>query len=362
MQEVNDKLLQELNDVQNKIYEIENECKYAQEQNKEYEIQTHHIRENYDTKINELQQVIKEKSIEIDQLEVNYNNLMDRMNETNAHYETVIAKQEKMILPQEETLIKVIDYKSEASIKTPIDSDLTEKIKVLQFMLHDSEKSKDDAIAICQELLIELTRREYENSTKQPKPPTELTPDSIQEIENQIIPTDQIDAKPEPVEPVFFSQNLFTNTAPTETEELFEAKVAYKCFDNQSQGDSILVETDDLWGTEEAQLEAQHVQTNDLVEKYNLLEKEHQDLIEKYKALKRNSIKTIKKLKESNKEKKQGDFSDDLDMAIVDELKLQIENWEKVVKELKQEKDKYLIERESLLKQVDVSIYKKEFL
>lgn len=144
-------------------------------------------------------------------------------------------------------------------------------------------------------------------------------------------------------------------------EDPVKVKEAYLCFSDNQAG----LGDDDGWGwsPDDVKSEEEHakkIQTNDdLLNKIRVLEMERSNHLEEIKQLQIKSGKLIKKLKEFkqkneqlNQTKKTDDFN--LDDAIVDELKSQIESLEKKIKETVAELDKEKKDKENVLKRIDV--------
>lgn len=163
-------------------------------------------------------------------------------------------------------------------------------------------------------------------------------------------------------------------------EPLIQPKQAYLCYskDDKPQSLEAFEENDDGWGwgPEEARLEAEHLSSvestpqvrNLLLEVQQLkdnirvfqVEREHH--LEEIKQLQVKSGKLIKKYKELKakyegqaSKKPEEDFFD-LNETIQDELKAQVQQLEKKLKELLAEHDKEKLEKSNLLKRVDVLV------
>jgi len=136
------------------------------------------------------------------------------------------------------------------------------------------------------------------------------------------------------------------------------------------------------WNTEDVQLiDDQHLnamtlipnvevqlraQVEDLQDKIKDLEAQNAKIAEESKAAQVKSGKLVKKLKEYKvqmeslqqqlKTQKQTDSFFDLDTAIEEELKMQIANLEKALKDSKEERKNIIMEKEALLKRLDITI------
>ncbi|KAH0999460.1 hypothetical protein HUJ04_001353 [Dendroctonus ponderosae] len=163
-------------------------------------------------------------------------------------------------------------------------------------------------------------------------------------------------------------------------EPLVKPKHAYLCYskDDKPQSLEAFEENDDGWGwgPEEARLEEEHMSTventpqvksllleiQQLKENIMVLQIERENHLEEIKQLQIKSGKLIKKCKElkskteqSVSSKKQDDTSFfDLNETIQEELKAQVQQLEKKLKELTVDQEKDKVEKNNLLKRVDV--------
>ncbi|XP_025263036.1 protein lava lamp isoform X2 [Camponotus floridanus] len=125
------------------------------------------------------------------------------------------------------------------------------------------------------------------------------------------------------------------------------------------------------WGLEDTSVilsvETQlHLRIEDLQAKIKDLEEQNAKITEESKAAQIKSAKLVKKLKEYKvqmeslqqqlKTQKQAGSFFDLDTAIEEELKTQIVNLEKALKEIKEEKKNIIAEKEALLKRLDMLV------
>lgn len=254
--------------------------------------------------------------------------------------------------------------------------EINQKMKTLEFMLFSMEKEKDDALLQCHELSNELTRLVYERESK------------ISDLESQVISaaetifSDSNRRELHNLEYEKTSDNQVASSNPQPVvEDVIEAKAAYLCYSPEEENapsTSIKVDTfgenDDGWGfgIEEVKLEQahrEHVQnepdnfeTAQLKENIRVLELEREHHLEEIRQSQVKSGKLIKKLKEfklrneqltSQLNKKSGGFPD-LDDAIRDELKTQVDKLEKKIKDLYVDFEKEKREKDGLLKRLDV--------
>ncbi|KAI4462901.1 structural maintenance of chromosomes protein 2 [Holotrichia oblita] len=298
--------------------------------------------------------------------------------------------------PSEDIAEKKIITTSEATSSHKIDNtkeELLDKIRSLEFMLHDSEEQKENAVIQCNALSEELTKILYLQEQQQKyvqntNPPLET---ANVDLESQIVATDDTklterDMKQlheiefEPCKDITDRQS--TSTKPV-VEDVIKPKKAYLCYDPEEVGESSKTfdyafgENDDgwSWGPEEAKLEQEHYdqvavspqsaqfknQINQLEEKIKVLEQARERHSEEIQQSQLKSSKLIKKLKEfkskneelSSQLNKKSIVLDDLDDAIQDELKSQIKNLEKKIKEINTDLDKEKQEKTNLLKRID---------
>ncbi|KAG4080652.1 hypothetical protein HA402_013182 [Bradysia odoriphaga] len=180
------------------------------------------------------------------------------------------------------------------------------------------------------------------------------------------------------------SEQVVSNLTPV-VEEVCVTKKAYLCHPEEEAVDVSVSVTDDGWGfgSDDAVLEEQHQQmsgsitTSSLVPAHigqtlqdyedaiKLLQAERDQLQEEKVALQIQSAKMLKKLKEYKSKNEQLSTaayfkkspsveSNDLDLAIQEELNNQIKLLENRCKEMKAEQEKESSEKQNLLKRVDV--------
>ncbi|XP_066154375.1 protein lava lamp isoform X2 [Euwallacea fornicatus] len=151
-----------------------------------------------------------------------------------------------------------------------------------------------------------------------------------------------------------------------------QSKHAYLCYNKEDKPQSLeaFEENDDgwAWGPEEARLEAEHLSSQEnipqvknlllevqqLKESIKILQIERENHLEEIKQLQVKSGKLIKKCKELKAKKPDDGGFFDLNETIQEELKGQVHQLEKRVKELSSENEKEKTEKSSLLKRVDV--------
>lgn len=298
----------------------------------------------------------------------------------------------------------------------PISSDtnnqqeLLDKIKTLEYVLYNVEKEKDEAVLQCHELSNELAHLLYqrekmssvesqilqESDVKDSADTSKelqalefeqtsfpqvssleggpILEDIVQSKEAYICFDDEKNSQISKVENQILSETDIVDTADTRRElqdieftpvqvnptqeEQCTSREAYLCFNENDDGWS--------WGPEEAKLEEEHAKklelTDTLQNKIRVLELERENHLEEIRQLQVKSGKLIKKLKEFKikneqlKQKSEGGIQDafNLDDAIQEELKLQIQQVEKKLKETGSDLEKERNEKAAILKRVDV--------
>ncbi|XP_063904226.1 protein lava lamp-like isoform X2 [Zophobas morio] len=287
--------------------------------------------------------------------------------------------------------------------------DLQDKVKTLEFMLFNSEREKEDALGQCQELTNELTRLIYEkqqNVESQILQPSDIidTPDTCKDLrkiefeETQAPQVSSLEGGPvveevvhakdaylcygddKQVESQILSEVDIADTPATRRELLnleFEetqtpissdrpvkeepctSREAYLCYNTFGENDDGWG-----WGPEEAKLEEEHQRSENvdsLCTRIRVLEAERENHLEEIRQLQVKSGKLIKKLKEfkvkneelSQRKKSEGDLFN-LDDAIQEELKLQIQQVEKKLKETAAELEKERSEKGAIVKKIDI--------
>ena len=272
------------------------------------------------------------------------------------------------------------------------------KIKTLEFMLYNIEKERDEALLNCQQLSNELARIVHQNDiinnlnstiSHVPTENVDKQTASVDEtdetrlpdnIESQIISVDEIDMTPEDRTQLFhleFQGSKSISDVKTQpiVEETVQAKSAYVCYKPISPVD-VFGEDDDGWGfgPEESNLETSsssvelplsnlqfEAQINELQEKIHVLEQARERHSEELQQSQLKSGKLLKKLKEfkmknemlSSQVNKKSDSFTSLDSAIQDELKSQISNLEKRVKELSVEVEREHYDKNNLSRKVE---------
>lgn len=260
--------------------------------------------------------------------------------------------------------------------------ELLNKIRSLEFMLHDTEQQKENAMIQCNALSEELTKLVYLQEQQK-----QLQQTANVDVESLIIPpekTEMTSADLSQLHEYEFSPSKdivdHQETIPV-VEEVIEPKTSYLCYDPEEAKNKHVTDTfgenDDGWGwsSEEANLEQEYYeqasatpqstqfknQINVLEEKIKVLEQARERHLDEIQQSQLKSSKLIKKLKEfkaKNEElasqlNKKSDTFDDLNDAIQEELKTQIKNLEKKIKEISADLEKEKLEKESLLKRVD---------
>lgn len=160
-----------------------------------------------------------------------------------------------------------------------------------------------------------------------------------------------------------FDVDLKWDTGSSERLNVDEETWGWSAEDAQLAGDQHLSDTVGLVVDAEAHLRAQ---VEDLQDRIKDLEERNAKIAEESKAAQVKSAKLVKKLKEYKvqveslqqqlKTQKQADSFFDLDTAIEEELKTQIANLEKTLREIKEEKKNIAAEKEALLKRLDVVV------
>ncbi|KRT79688.1 hypothetical protein AMK59_7559 [Oryctes borbonicus] len=303
--------------------------------------------------------------------------------------------------PGEEEVVekKVVPAKLEAGPSHNIDNtkdELLDKIRSLEFMLHDTEQQREAAVLQCNTLSEELTKILYiQEQQKRPLLTESIQPnfqDFSLDLESQILSPEKAEVTPADLRQLHHiefapSKDIVDHKAASAQpiiEDVIQPKAAYLCYDpedaeNPSKSfDNAFGENDDGWGwgSEEAKLEQEHYeqtsvprqstqfqnQISQLEEKIRVLEQARERHLEQIQQSQLKSTKLIKKLKEfkskneelSTQLNKKSDGFDDLNDAIQDELKSQIKNLEKKIKEINSELEKEKTEKNNLLKRVDV--------
>ncbi|GJQ83990.1 lva [Trypoxylus dichotomus] len=353
---------------------------------------------------------LKSLKAQYNALEMNYGKLMEENSSLQAHIftlNTTVQAERKpspvgtptFTWPGEEVVSKkVISTNIEGLPGQKIDNtkeELLDKIRSLEFMLHDTEQQKENALMQCNTLSEELTKILYIQE-QQRKP---LLTQSIQphladisiDLESQILPPERTE-----LTSADLSQLRQVEFAPSKdivdhqqasvqpiVEDVINPKTAYLCYDPEDGENASKVcddafgENDDGWGwgPEEAKLEQEHYeqasaspqstqfknQLNQLEEKIRVLEQARERHLEEIQQSQLKSSKLIKKLKEfkikneelSTQLNKKSDGFDDLNDAIQEELKSQIKKLEKRIKEINADLDKERAEKNNLIKRVD---------
>ncbi|KXJ69645.1 hypothetical protein RP20_CCG026326 [Aedes albopictus] len=143
-----------------------------------------------------------------------------------------------------------------------------------------------------------------------------------------------------------------------------------KAFEVEPSSSAIQLE-DDCWGAEEAALEEKHQQTSSVALERRISEKddyirqlemEKERLLQEIVELKVKSGKLLKKLKEyktkseSLQRRSASMETSELDLAIQEELNTQIKTLEGKLSEVQTEREKEALEKDSLLKRIDVLV------
>ncbi|KAK9730611.1 hypothetical protein QE152_g14361 [Popillia japonica] len=356
---------------------------------------------------------LKSLKAQYNTLEVNY----DKLTEENCSLQNNIAKLSEQLYklnssrqfenskpstdsatftwPSEDVVEKKIINTSETS-SHKIDNtkeELLDKIRSLEFMFHDSEKQKENAVIQCNALSEELTKilyRQEQQQTHVQNTKPQLETASL-DLLSQIVSSDDTTLTEQDLKELrdiefMPSKDITDHQSPSPTpvvEDIIKPKKAYLCYDPEEIGESsksfdyAFGENDDGWGwgPEEAKLEQEHYdqvsvspqsaqfknQINQLEEKIKVLEQARERHSEEIQQSQLKSSKLIKKLKEfksKNEElcaklNKKSIVLDDLDDAIQDELKSQIKNLEKKIREINTDLDKEKQEKTNLLKRID---------
>lgn len=236
---------------------------------------------------------------------------------------------------------------------------LHDKIKSLEFMLFTAEKEKENALMECHQMSSELTKVLYEKEKR-----------GFVELESQIQQGGEIAISAEVKADLQQMQPV--------VEEVCVARKAYVC-QPENQNMNAFGENDDgwAWGAEEAKLEQEHMENvgngaayytqriKELEANVMVLDLERESNMEELKQSQVKSGKLLKKLKEFKVKNdqltaklKSANSSDlgfkDLEDAMVDELKSQLETSEKKLKEIIAEFEKEKLEKANILKRVDV--------
>lgn len=276
--------------------------------------------------------------------------------------------------------------------------ELLNKIKALEFLLYNIDKEKEEAFQECTGMVNELTRLVYEkvNPASKEDIPSSTRPKReanqlIFGIESQIMSEADIvgaASNKKELQSIEFekaSPSLGEQSRPI-IEEVMQPKRAYLTYQPEDKipgnvKPEVFGENDDGWGwgPEEAKLEEEHqfktesapqvqnlrTEIAQLNEALQVLQVERENHLEEIKQLQVKSGKLIKKCKElklkndqlmekqHNKKSEGADFFD-LDATIQEELKTQIAQLEKKVKEVTNELEKEKQEKGNVLKRVDV--------
>ncbi|KAJ8953810.1 hypothetical protein NQ318_006658 [Aromia moschata] len=276
--------------------------------------------------------------------------------------------------------------------------ELMNKIRALEVLLYNMDKEKEEALLECTEMINELTHLLYEkvSAAKSETSHSSGTPKAessnvLSGIESQIMSVaDVTDAtsKKKELHDIEFEKSdvsLGEQSHPV-VEEVARPKRAYLTYQPEDKISMSKLEAfgenDDGWGwgPEEAKLEEEHMHKAEstpqmqslrneiaqLTEKLSVLQVERENYLEEIKQLQIKSGKLIKKCKElklkndqlmgaqhSSKKSETSDFFN-LDATIQEELKSQISQLEKKIKELTNELDKEKQEKSNALKRVDV--------
>ncbi|CAG9766600.1 unnamed protein product [Ceutorhynchus assimilis] len=308
----------------------------------------------------------------------------------------ILAKMEDQIIPAQTSFDQL---KTESIVEDGREA-LLNKIKALEFLLYSVDKEKEIALEQCTEMVNALTQLITQNSDN--LEPQILSQDAVDNLASnsqrpsasisqnygpQAVPVTEETIQPkkaylcftDEVESQIMSQNdieeasnktllknlEFEQSPAVAVEPVAHSKQAYLCFTKEDKPKSLeaFEENDDGWGwgPEEARLEEEHIKTQEntpqaieeLKQIIKTLELERHGHLEEIKQLQIKSGKLIKKYKEL---KAQGKKSDEFDLneTIQEELKSQVQQLEKRIKELTNEHEKDKSEKQNLLKRVDV--------
>lgn len=329
-------------------------------------------------KLEETVKVLKEREEELltenNEMKQKLNKLEENLNFASTNWEISMKKVETLQKELEQKLIitntatetiddvineakeKIYDLntketQTEENIKK---EDLETKVKALQVLLYNVDKEKAEVVEECSDMWNELTKSLYEQIENKP----------ADSIESQILSAEEIDGlqDPKPLQQLEFEtcdQSLGFQTSPVQ-EKVIQPSKAYLTHQ--------VGENDDGWGwgPEEARLEEEHqyrtentpqmqalkTELNELTIKLQNLQTEKETLQVKTAKL----TKKCKELKIKNdallKKTEKNDFFD-LEQTIQDELKMQVEELEKRIKECSGLLNKEKEEKAKLLNRLD---------
>ncbi|KAJ8927201.1 hypothetical protein NQ314_020479 [Rhamnusium bicolor] len=296
------------------------------------------------------------------------------------------APQVNLFHSQQPVLTQHLDAQPPAVVENTKEA-LLSKIKALEFLLYNIDKEKEEALQDCTGMINELTHLVYEKVNL----PTTEAVNPPPEIESQILSTEDIvdaAADKKQLQRIEFEKTdvaLGEQSHPV-VEEVVQPKRAYLTYQPEDKVPSsgkleAFGENDDGWGwgPEEAKLEEEHLykaenipqmqnlrgEIAQLHERIQVLQVERENHLEEIKQLQIKSGKLIKKCKELKQKndqllvqqqikKSEGADFFDLDETIQEELKTQIAQLEKKIKELTSELEKEKQEKTNILKRVDV--------
>ncbi|KAL1509714.1 hypothetical protein ABEB36_004410 [Hypothenemus hampei] len=297
------------------------------------------------------------------------------------------------------------EIQENSSLRSPIIEEgreaLLKKIKALEFLLYNVDKEKEIALDQCTEMVNELTQLIYDQASNEgnlqkasaqknfEQASAVINKDSLRtlDMETQIMCEKEIDElasqrkEPQKLEFETVDHAMSENQYPV-VEPLIKPKQAYLCYTKEDKPQSLEAfdEHDDgwAWGPDEARLEAEHITTientpqvkNLLIEvqqfkdTIRVLQIERDNHLGEIKQLQIKCGKLLKKCKElkaktdqtDNSKKPQEESFFDLNETIQEELKTQVQQLEKQLKELSNEYEKEKQEKGNLLKRVDVLV------
>jgi len=316
------------------------------------------------TETTEQDRILKSSQIDNSKAETRNINDTDLIQECQQHVSTIITERDLLQLQVNDLTRSLEELKESLSAQSN-----------LQIELENALREKDQA----QLLIANLTRTSenlQENVSK-----SKISEDSLkkvvsfeetnirQELEQVGVVDEPIGQKyVQPIQPSVekeIQQDIHLDIGPgwddsTEKVNLDEESWGWNAEDVQLIDDQHL-NTMTLIPNIEVQLRAQ---VEDLQDKIKELEAQNVKITEESKAAQVKSGKLVKKLKEYKmqienlqqqlKMQKQADSFFDLDTAIEEELKTQIANLEKALKDSKEEHKNIIMEKETLLKRLDV--------
>ncbi|CAD1476221.1 unnamed protein product, partial [Heterotrigona itama] len=373
-----------------------------------------------ETNIQELEQVLIEKEKQIDSLNAELRNLsmqvMEQQNDIdNKFKESLLAKDNQIeelntnLISMREILEKGITERNqqntllesyklqinnlEAELKNLTDfeviqelenhvSILTKERDLLQLQVNDLSRSMEelkDSMNVERnlEMEIEKTVHERDEARELVANLTRTLEDAHKQSDKTLAITDTSTKEPIPLEKNSVTQQI-------ESEITTEGIQQEVLLDMEATWDAGSIEKLDEetweWNAEDAQLVSEHLTTtlipsmemqlqakvDDLQDQIKDFEKEKEKIIEESKATQLRNTKMIKKLKEYKVQidslqqqlkiqKSASDFYE-LDSAIEEELKSQISKLEKALNEIKEEHKNTVVEKEALMKRLDVVV------